>query len=324
MNARRPRRAGATASRRARRRRRFQPRLRSSAASATSVSVPIRVWSGRPCSSSSAWAPRPCRGRRPRALRPAGSSRNWARARHRSRRTTGARGCTAHAGGSRSRASRRTRARRTRGGAQPSRRPQTTIPPPRLSRRKRTSSIPASRQRSSSCGRIARVEVADAGTEEAGHFVPARRDRPPGERQPDPDVELPGRAPDAARDAELEHRDRPPGSHDTRELPSIVPAGSSTYRRRYVNVSPSNEASPKGNSSARDSTSWMRASSPAAPTRRSASASISGLWSTPTTSHPFCRASSMATAPVPVATSSTEFPAPASIRETRNCRHRGS
>ena len=44
------------------------------------------------------------------------------------------------------------------------------------------------------------------------------REQPPGERQADVDPEIPGRPPDAAREAELEHRDRPARAHDAREL----------------------------------------------------------------------------------------------------------
>ena len=63
---------------------------------------------------------------------------------------------------------------------------------------------------------------------------------------------------------------------------------------------------------------------PAASTRRRPAASISALWSRPTTRQPICRTSSIATAAVPVATSSTSSPASASIRETRKRRQRGS
>src|SRR5919106_1390706 len=59
-------------------------------------------------------------------------------------------------------------------------------------------------------------------------------------------------------------------------------------------------------------------------TQRRAEASISALWSPPTTRQPKGRVRSIATAAVPVATSRTVSPGPASIRETRKERHRGS
>ena len=61
-------------------------------------------------------------------------------------------------------------------------------------------------------------EVADARAEEAAHLVPAGRDDRAGGRQADADVELPQRPPDAARQAELLHRDDAAGSHDASEL----------------------------------------------------------------------------------------------------------
>ena len=65
---------------------------------------------------------------------------------------------------------------------------------------------------------MARVEAADARAEEAADLAPARRDDAPGGGQADADVELPERPPEPARHGELEHRDRPAGPHDAREL----------------------------------------------------------------------------------------------------------
>src|SRR5881394_966236 len=105
----------------------------------------------------------------------------------------------------------------------------------------------------------------------------------------------------------------------TRASSRKVAAGSSTYLSRYVKVRPSKASSGNGRLSALASTSRT-----SGPSRRRASASISGVTSTPTTAQPFCRISSRATAPVPVATSRTVSPGPASTRETRNRRQRGS
>src|SRR5262249_14771506 len=66
--------------------------------------------------------------------------------------------------------------------------------------------------------RIAVVEAADARPEEVADLGPARREHATGSRQPDAHVELPQRAPNAARDGELEARDRAAGPDDPREL----------------------------------------------------------------------------------------------------------
>src|SRR5262245_54501279 len=62
------------------------------------------------------------------------------------------------------------------------------------------------------------VESADGRPEEPADLVPARRDEPTRERQPDVDPEVPRRPPDALWEAELEHRDRAAGPHDAGEL----------------------------------------------------------------------------------------------------------
>jgi hypothetical protein len=68
-------------------------------------------------------------------------------------------------------------------------------------------------------------EVADARAEEVSHLPPARRDDGSRGRQSHSHVELPERPPCAARQAELEHRDRSAGADDPRQL---------AQRRRYV------------------------------------------------------------------------------------------
>ena len=70
-------------------------------------------------------------------------------------------------------------------------------------------------------------------------------------------------------------------------------------------VRASTEPAASGRCSAWPSTSSIRSVSPAASTRRAPPASISGLWSIPTTRHGYRRASAIATAAVPVATSAT-------------------
>src|SRR5262249_60465104 len=67
--------------------------------------------------------------------------------------------------------------------------------------------------------RIAVVEAADARPEEVADLGPARREHATGSRQPDAHVELPQRAPNAARDGELEARDRAAGPDHPRALP---------------------------------------------------------------------------------------------------------
>src|SRR5919201_4328590 len=62
-------------------------------------------------------------------------------------------------------------------------------------------------------------EAADARPEESPDFAPTRRDRAAGERQAEPDVELPPRAPRPLRDPELERGERTSRPDDTRELP---------------------------------------------------------------------------------------------------------
>ena len=128
----------------------------------------------------------------------------------------------------------------------------------------------------------------------------------PADGQHDPHVELPESASHARRrDAEVQHRHRPARSHDACELPD--------RRRRIVDVP---EQVRDGQSVERAVGKRQRSrlvpraarfsrSSPRAATRSRATASISGLRSMPTTEQPCCRTSSSATAPVPVATSST-------------------
>jgi len=117
---------------------------------------------------------------------------------------------------------------------------------------------------------------------------------------------------------ELRPGDRPAGPDDAHELRSVARrvghVAEEIGERDRVEL-----AVAKGIDSALASTRSTRLS-----TRRRASVSISGLWSTPTTRQPCCRTSSSATAPVPVATSRTRLSASASTCETRNRRQRGS
>src|ERR671936_2469360 len=62
-------------------------------------------------------------------------------------------------------------------------------------------------------------EAADARPEEPPDLAPTRRDRAAGERQAEPDVELPPRAPRPLRDPELERGERTSRPDDARELP---------------------------------------------------------------------------------------------------------
>src|SRR5579862_8202969 len=62
------------------------------------------------------------------------------------------------------------------------------------------------------------MEVADRAAEERADLAPAPADRAAGPRQPDADVQLPERSPDAARNAELESRDDAARADDPREL----------------------------------------------------------------------------------------------------------
>ena len=99
------------------------------------------------------------------------------------------------------------------------RRPQTTMPPPTLSRRACDVGEAGLAPRVEEARlRPVAPEVADARAEEAADLAPARRDDGSRRRQPDSHVELPERPPDAARQAELEHRHRPAGPHDAGEL----------------------------------------------------------------------------------------------------------
>ena len=157
----------------------------------------IRVWSGRPLSSSSACAATPMP--RKNASRPSTDHvASAARAPRRSRRTKDARACTADAATSRSRASPRARARRRRGARCRSRaaaprddptaeaEPCDVAPPT-------PAALPELEQPLLG---PARVEVPDARAEEVADLGPAGRDHAAGDRQPDADVELPERPPD--------------------------------------------------------------------------------------------------------------------------------
>src|SRR5690242_269702 len=62
------------------------------------------------------------------------------------------------------------------------------------------------------------VEVANAAAEERPDLSPTRSRSRTGGGQADPDVELPERAPDAARHGEFEHCNHAAGTYDAREL----------------------------------------------------------------------------------------------------------
>ena len=65
---------------------------------------------------------------------------------------------------------------------------------------------------------MTRVEAFDARTQERADRGPLRGDQATGDRKPDPRVQPPERTPDAARQAELDHRNATAGLHDAREL----------------------------------------------------------------------------------------------------------
>ena len=66
--------------------------------------------------------------------------------------------------------------------------------------------------------RQAAMELADARPKKGADLVPAGRDEPARDREPDPHIQLPERTPEASREPELERRDCPAGPDDTREL----------------------------------------------------------------------------------------------------------
>ena len=140
----------------------------------------------------------------------AGRGGSAARALRRPRRTRDARACTAGAAASRSRATPPARAARTHA------RPLTSSVRPHVTTRRRgsarfarTSSMPASRQacRSRGSGHSCVVPL-DRRSEEGADLVPAVADQAARGRQADARPQLPQRAPDAARHAELEPGDR--------------------------------------------------------------------------------------------------------------------
>ena len=234
------------------------------------------------------------------------------------RNVRGARRCRGSEAASRSRASRRTRARRTRDGLRAS-------PPEHEATAEReppgwTSSMPALRHRPE--GRDARET---RGCSARGTIPPAAS---PARRSPRaPAVRCGRRAPTPAGQGPAAGRTR--ASRSSRRA---ARRGRAPHRRaRIGHVAEQvgegervEAASSNGSRSAVPSTSSIRSSSPAVATRRRPVSSISGLWSSPTTRQPVRRASSIATAAVPVATSSTVSSGPTGTRETRNRRQRGS
>ena len=192
---------------------------------------------------------------------------------------------------------------------QPARVPQMMTPPPRLSRRARICSIPAAahQPRTSSRG-CSLPEPLDARAEEPAGADPRGRRR--------------GRRRAAGRRASTAARPGAPrrAARRTRATPSCLRAGPRPRARRASPAGRPRSAGGRcasgrrpsrpraGSRSAWPSTSSIRSVSPAASTRRAPPASISGLWSTPTTRHGYRRARAMATAAVPVAMSATTAP----------------
>ncbi len=149
--------------------------------------------------------------------------------------------------------------------------------------------------------------------EEAADLAPARPDDPAREREPDPGIQLPGRARErGGRNPELE---RGQCAARTGRRARAPPASRRGRRRTAADRSPSarRRLPPRTAAPPRDpSTRRTSLLAAASAMRRRASSSISALWSIPTTEQPFCRTSSSATAPVPLATSTTTSPGRAS------------
>ena len=103
--------------------------------------------------------------------------------------------------------------------------------------------MPASRQ-SSTCRASGQpgVQLPDARAQKRADLVPSRRDHSAGDRKADADVELPQAAARRPRGSPNSSAAIIPPGRTTRASSARVAAGSSTYRRRYVNVSASNDA----------------------------------------------------------------------------------
>ena len=162
---------------------------------------------------------------------------------------------------------------------------------------------PRSRRRATprACGRRGQARVVAPGSTGRGTSRPRasrrRSARPAAGRPPRTCSSQSGRH-GAGRHAELEPGDRPARTDDARQLAQrrgrVVDVAQEVGERERVELAVGERQA------ARRSPRRARSGRSA---RRRASASISGLWSTPTTVQPVCRTSSRATAPVPVATS---------------------
>ena len=154
-----------------------------------------------------------------------------------------------------------------------------TTPPPRL--RRRTSSVAQPRcapELELALERVALPELPDRAAEKAADLVPAVPQGSTGERQTDPDVEIPERPRRAARDAELERGDGAAGADDARQLRE--------RRARVVDVAEQVGDGEVVERCVRKGNGLGGAPARAPPLRRACAArvaSISSLWSSPVT-----------------------------------------
>src|SRR4051812_33326619 len=155
------------------------------------------------------------RGRTRRASRPGDPCGSAAPGRRRARRRRGSTPCTAREAPSRSRASRPCGARRT-----PALLPSPRHDPAAEAEAPRTDVVDPGRAPCllEAALRPRCVEAADRAAEERADLAPAVAGHRARDRQPGPDIELPERPPDAARDGELEACDRAARTHDPRKL----------------------------------------------------------------------------------------------------------
>src|SRR6202011_1085905 len=142
------------------------------------------------------------------------------RGRHRSRRSPGARACTADGAGSDSHASRRGRGRRTPAWPRRSRPPAPDDEPAAQAQAALTDILDpgVAPEQLLPLGWIAAPELADAAAQKATGLVPAGRDEAARGREHGAHVRAPERLPDPARNPELQARDRPARAHDPGEL----------------------------------------------------------------------------------------------------------
>ena len=205
--------------------------------------------------------------------------------------------------------------------------PHMTMPPPRLSRRACTSSMPGLLPEPSQPVRAVTVpEVADARAEEVADLRPARRDAarraPEGRRGRRPPTRPGAAAAPGPKNSSIAMR--PPGL-TTRASSRIV-------ARRVVDVAQQVRERQPVEGCVLEGQLLGAALAAARPREPRPAASTRARLRRASRRSGRCRrpgsrgggASSIATAAVPVATSSTVSPGPASIRETRNERQRGS